>query len=86
MVREGSEEADIYKRLLKHDSSAKRTIPCEIIESESSEPILILPKLQDAKVAGTAVGETWLLSEVMDFIYQVLEVRSTVQRQILHAH
>ena len=77
-VREGSDEANIYKILLSHRDATNHTIPCEIIESESTEPFLILPWIESSSAVAVKAARNWPLSKILDYVYQVLEVRSNI--------
>ena len=71
LVRPGTDEVDVYERLLRGGhASPNHTIPCEIIHDDE-RPFLIMPWLESTDFF-------YRLRDMLDYLHHVIEVLLTL--------
>ena len=69
------EEAEIYEELHRLDpASPNHTLPCEVVRSDTEQPILIMPYLEKLTDMGSPPQE---IVSVLDTFHQIVEVSCT---------
>ncbi|RPD65166.1 hypothetical protein L226DRAFT_250026 [Lentinus tigrinus ALCF2SS1-7] len=71
IVKETSEEADIYDQLRQNDrASPNHTLPCDVIRSSSHPAILVMPCAAPFR---TQFFPDWTMGQVLDSLLQIVE-------------
>ena len=72
IVKEGSEEADIYTRFLRYDrASPNHSVPCDVVRTESQRSLLVMPSIGGFKEQAFS---RWTVSQLLDCLHQLVEV------------
>ena len=75
IVKESSEEVEIYARLQQFDrASPNHTVPCEVIQTDTQRPLLIMPCMRQY---GDQFFARWTITRVLDHFHQIVEVLCT---------